>query len=97
MVLGVSVYIKRTVDNRVEDARVILGAVSKHPMRVPVLEETLKGRPLTREALEGTLPLFTDAVQAAIADRPSVVYKREGVRGAARRCFDQILTQFGLM
>lgn len=97
VVLAVSVYIKRTADNRVEDARVILGAVSKHPMRVPALEEALKGLPLTKEALEGTLPLFTDAVQAAIANRPSVVYKREGVRGAARRCFDQILTQFGLM
>lgn len=46
--------------------------------------------------LYDTLPAFTDAVQAAIPTRPSVVYKREGVRGAARRCYDQILSQLGL-
>lgn len=96
VVLAVSLYVKRTADNRVEDCRVVLGAVSKHPMRVPALEEALKGRALERQELLSLLPQFTDAVQAAIASRPSVVYKREGVRGAARRCFDQILGQFGL-
>lgn len=95
VVLAVSIYVKRTADNHIEDCRVILGAVSKHPMRVPALEQQLKGRKLTSEALYETLPLFTDAVQAAIPTRASVVYKREGVRGAARRCFDQILAQFG--
>lgn len=96
VVLAVSIWVRRTTDGRVGDARVILGAVSKHPMRVPALEEALRGRSLTREALDETLPLFTDAVQAAIPTRPSVVYKREGVRGAARRCFDQILDQLGM-
>ena len=74
----------------------VLGAVSKHPMRSPELEALLKGRALTRQSLDDTLPAFTDAVQAAIPTRPSVVYKREGVRGAARRCFGQIISQFGL-
>lgn len=96
VVLAVSIYVKRTADNKVEDCRVILGAVSKHPMRSPELEALLKGRTLTREALDETLPEFTAAIQAAIPTRPSVVYKREGVRGAARRCFDQIICQFGL-
>ena len=91
VVLAVAIYIKRTSDNKVEDCRVVLGAVSKHPM-----EALLKGRALTRQSLDDTLPAFTDAVQAAIPTRPSVVYKREGVRGAARRCFDQIISQFGL-
>jgi len=93
VVLAVAIYIKRTSDNKVEDCRVVLGAVSKHPMRSPELEAFLKGRALTKQSLDETLPAFTDAVQAAI---PSVVYKREGVRGAARRCFDQIISQFGL-
>lgn len=96
VVLAVAIYIKRTPDNKVEDCRVVLGAVSKHPMRSPELEALLKGRALTRQSLDDTLPAFTDAVQAAIPTRPSVVYKREGVRGAARRCFDQIISQFGL-
>lgn len=96
VVLAVSVYVKRSADNRAEDCRVILGAVSKHPMRSPELEAALKGRDLNAESLNALLPQFTGAVQAAIPDRPSVVYKREGVRGAARRCFDQILGQFGL-
>ena len=96
VVLAVAIYIKRTPDNKVEDCSVVLGAVSKHPMRSPELEALLKGRALTRQSLDDTLPAFTDAVQAAIPTRPSVVYKREGVRGAARRCFDQIISQFGL-
>lgn len=96
VVLAVAVYVKRSADNKVEDCRIILGAVSKHPMRAPELEAALKGKNLSAKSLETLLPQFTDAVQAAIPDRPSVVYKREGVRGAARRCFDQILSQFGL-
>lgn len=96
VVLAVSLYVKRTDDNRIDDCRVVLGAVSKHPMRAEMLESALMGRELTAESLYETLPLFTEAVEAAIANRPSVVYKREGVRGAARRCFDQILKQFGL-
>lgn len=95
VVLAVSVYIKRTSDNKVAESRVVLGAVSKHPMRSAELEAALKGRDLTVAALEELLPQFTAAIQAAIPDRPSVVYKREGVRGAARRCFEQILGQFG--
>lgn len=96
VVLAVAVYVKRNGQNKVEDCRVILGAVSKHPMRAPELEVALKGKELSAESLATLLPRFTDAVQAAIPDRPSVVYKREGVRGAARRCFDQILNQFDL-
>lgn len=94
VVLAVCVYIKRTPDNRVGDCRVVFGAVSKHPMRVPELENALMNLPLTQEALNETLPLFTDAVQAAIPTRPSVVYKREGVRGATKHCFEQILSSF---
>lgn len=96
VVLAVAVYIRRSGD-KVEDARVILGAVNPHPMHAEGLEAALRGRALTRDALLETLPQFTDAVSAAIPTRPSVVYKREGVRGAARRCFDEILGQFGLV
>lgn len=93
VVLAVSVYVKRDAENKVEDCRVVLGAVSKHPMRATELEDALKGRPLDDLGLDELLPRFTDTVQAAIGNRPSVVYKREAVRGAARRCFDQILSQ----
>lgn len=96
VVLAVSIYIKKTADGHVEDSRVILGAVSKHPMRAPEIEAALKGKKIDRETLHGMLPMFTDAVNKAIPTRASVVYKREGVRGAARVCFDQILSQFGL-
>lgn len=97
VVLAVSIYVKRTADNKIDDCRVVLGAVSKHPMRSAELEAALKGRELSEKSLSETLPLFTNAVQAAIPTRPSVVYKREGVRGAARQCFNQILSQFGLV
>ena len=96
VVLAVCIYVKRTADNKIEDCRVVLGAVNKHPMRAPEIEAALKGLELKKEVLDETLPMFTDAVQAAIATRASVVYKREAVRGAARRCYDQILEQLGL-
>lgn len=96
VVLAVSIYVKRDAENKIEDCRVVLGAVSKHPMRATELENALKGRPLTDLKLDELLPQFTDTVQAAIGSRPSVVYKREAVRGAARRCFEQILSQFAL-
>lgn len=96
VVLAVCIYIKKNAENKVEDARVILGAVNLHPMHAPEIEEALKGREITEESLYETLGMFTDAVDAAIGNRPSVVFKREAVRGAAKRCYDKILARFGL-
>ncbi|MCP1101850.1 CO/xanthine dehydrogenase FAD-binding subunit [Aequitasia blattaphilus] len=96
VVLAVSIYIKRSLDNRIEDCRVVLGAVGKHPMRVPEVEAALRDKPVARNVFRESLPLFTAVVQKTIATRPSVVYKREGVRGAAMGCFEQILSDFEL-
>ncbi|MEG0765890.1 MAG: xanthine dehydrogenase family protein subunit M [Pseudoflavonifractor sp.] len=96
VVLATGIYVRRDGANTITDARVVLGAVSMHPMRAPEIEAALVGRKLTRDALNETLPLFTDAICAAIANRPSVVYKRESVRGAARLCYEDILSQLGL-
>ncbi len=93
VVLAVSIYVKRDAENKISDARVVLGAVNKHPMRSALIEEALRGTELKEQELEKFLPLFTQEVQAAIANRPSVVYKREGVRGAAKECFRQLLHQ----
>ena len=95
VVLAVSIYIKKK-GNKVSDARVILGAVNLHPMHAPSIEKALIGKELTEKSLYETLDMFTDVVDEAIGNRASVVYKREAVRGAAKRCFDQILSQFGL-
>ncbi len=93
VVLAVSIYVKKDAQNKISDARVVLGAVNKHPMRSALIEEALRGTELKEQELEKFLPLFTQEVQAAIANRPSVVYKREGVRGAAKECFRQLLHQ----
>ncbi len=93
VVLAVSIYVKRDAENKISDARVVLGAVNKHPMRSVLIEEALRGTELKEQELEKFLPLFTQEVQAGIANRPSVVYKREGVRGAAKECFRQLLHQ----
>ncbi len=93
VVLAVSIYVKKDAQNRIEKSRVVLGAVNKHPMRSERIEEALKGVELKEEELEKILPLFTEEVQKAIANRPSVVYKREGVRGAAKECFRQLMHQ----
>ncbi len=93
VVLAVSIYVKKDAQNKISDARVVLGAVNKHPMRSALIEEALRGAELKEQELDEFLPLFTQEVQAAIANRPSVVYKREGVRGAAKECFRQLLHQ----
>ena len=99
VVLAVSIYIKKGKSKGkdvVKDARVILGAVNLHPMHAPEIEQALIGKELTAKSLYETLEMYTDAVDAAIGNRPSVVFKREAVRGAAKRCYDQILDKFGL-
>lgn len=97
VVLACAIHIEKNQAGCVENARVVLGAVSLHPKRSSKLENALRGKALTLSALEETLPLFTEEIDAAIGSRPSVVYKREGIRGLAMNCYRDILKQFELV
>ncbi|MGI6077313.1 MAG: FAD binding domain-containing protein [Fastidiosipilaceae bacterium] len=97
VVLATAMRIERDRDNRIKDARVTLGAVSLHPMRSPKIEKALIGKKLDMEELEPVLQLYTEEIDAAIASRPSVVYKREGIRGLAKGCMMDVLEQYGLV
>ena len=68
-----------------------------HPMRSPKIEKALIGKKLDMEELEPVLQLYTEEIDAAIASRPSVVYKREGIRGLAKGCMMDVLEQYGLV
>ncbi|HHX37159.1 MAG TPA: FAD-binding protein [Clostridiaceae bacterium] len=96
VVLATALRVERDRDNRIKDARVTLGAVSLHPMRSSKIEQALIGKKLDLEELEPVLQLYTEEIDAAIASRPSVVYKREGIRGLAKGCMMDILAQYGL-
>lgn len=96
VVLACCIYVTKDNNNCIENARVVLGAVGLHPKRSEKLERALIGRKLDINVLEETLPLFTEEIDAAIGSRPSVVYKREGIRGLAQYCFREILKQYQL-
>lgn len=82
VVLAVSIYVKRTADNKVEDCRVVLGAVSKHPMRSPELEELLKGKSLEAGVLYDTLPALP---MPSRPQSPPVPPSSTSVRASAAR------------
>lgn len=91
VVLAMAMYLKKNTRNRVEDARVILGAVGLHPFRSTKIEEVIRDRNVSQEELDAVLPLFTEEIDAAIGNRPSVVYKREAIRGLASYIFEDLI------
>ena len=93
VVLAVAIFVEVDDNNIIRDARVILGAVGLHPLSSKKLADLLIGRKADRAELLETLPAFTEEVDAAIGNRPSVVYKREGVRGLATYCFEDIVRE----
>jgi len=52
-ILGVAAAVKLAADGTVEDARIVLGAVSSRPLAVPKAAEALIGRRLDEEAIAG--------------------------------------------
>jgi len=50
-ILGVAAAVKQSADGTVEDARIVLGAVSSHPLPAPKAAERLIGRKLDDEAI----------------------------------------------
>jgi 4-hydroxybenzoyl-CoA reductase subunit beta len=51
-ILGVAVAVKRDGGGRVEEARIVLGAVHTHPVEATDAQQFLKGKPLDAETIE---------------------------------------------
>jgi 4-hydroxybenzoyl-CoA reductase subunit beta len=51
-ILGVAAAVQRDAGGRVQDARIVLGAVHTHPVEATDAQEFLKGKPLDAETIE---------------------------------------------
>lgn len=95
--LGLAMIIRRREDNVCEQSRIVVGAISPHPVNVTEVEVTLKGNIINKENLFSTLPMFHDKVVECISHRPwELIYKKECILGAAKWCYEEILASFGL-
>ncbi len=66
---------------RIDDIRVVAGAIGPVPLRLRSVEQQLRGRKLDQALVDGFLRSLTAAVDAAIPGRVSQAYKRHAVMG----------------
>ncbi len=78
--------------NRINDIRIVAGAIGPVPLRLQMVEQELRGRTVDQTLADDFLRVLTDAVDAAIPGRASRVYKRHAVMGLG---LDMLHSLFG--
>ncbi|AOT68648.1 FAD binding domain-containing protein [Geosporobacter ferrireducens] len=74
-------------EERIEEARIFLGALGPKAFRSRIVEEALVGRTVSLELIHSFAEALTAQVDSAIAGRSSQEYKREAIRGLADEVF----------
>ncbi|MFZ5966950.1 MAG: FAD binding domain-containing protein [Bacillota bacterium] len=77
-------------EQKIEDARIVLGALGPKAFRSEITEKALIGQEITRGLAIQFANTLTDQVDAAIAGRGSQAYKREAIRGLADEVFQKL-------
>jgi len=67
--------------NRINDIRIVAGAIGPLPLRLYEVEQELRGRVVDQTLADDFLRVLTDAVNTAIPGRASQAYKRHAVMG----------------
>jgi len=83
--VGVAVLVEIDEDNRIEKARIALGAVAPTPIRVPSAEKILEGQVLTPEVAKEAGELAAQAARPISDLRASAEYRHEMVDRLCRR------------
>jgi carbon-monoxide dehydrogenase medium subunit len=83
--VGVAVLLELDGDDRINKARIALGAVAPTPIRVPSAEKFLEGKVLSREAAQESAGLAAQACQPISDLRASAEYRREMVNNLCQR------------
>ncbi|MCP5074105.1 MAG: molybdopterin dehydrogenase, partial [Rhodobacteraceae bacterium] len=87
--------------NRINDARIVAGAIGPVPLRLQSVERQLQGRIVDQALVDDFLLALTAAVDAAIPGRISQAYKRHAVMGLGldllQRLFAREFTWSGLV
>ncbi len=68
-------------DNRINDIRIVAGAIGPVPLRLQSVEQKLRGRKIDQACVDDFLLALVDAVDEAIPGRNSHRYKRHAVLG----------------
>ncbi|MCP5087606.1 MAG: molybdopterin dehydrogenase [Rhodobacteraceae bacterium] len=92
--LGVAASIRLNPKlNRVEDARVVAGALAPVPLRMHQVEATLRDREIGQPLADDFLFALSQAVDAAIPGRHSQPYKRRAITGLGLDLLQQLFNR----
>ena len=83
--VSVAVLLNLDGDERIEKARIALGAVAPTPIRVPTMEKELEGAVLSDEIVVESSELAAQACQPISDLRASAEYRLEMVKNLCRR------------
>jgi CO/xanthine dehydrogenase FAD-binding subunit len=70
-------------DNRVSKARIALGSIAPTPLRLPEVEEYLKGKTLTDEVIREAAMMVSMGIKPITDIRASAEYRKEAAKGMA--------------
>jgi len=93
VVVGLSVMIERDSSNNIKRALVVLGALTKTPLRIKVIEEYLNGKPLSAQTFQPCGQMLSKAIQGFM--RAGRMHKALSSECIAERVFGTILSDFG--
>ncbi|HZJ90216.1 MAG: xanthine dehydrogenase family protein subunit M [Clostridiaceae bacterium] len=96
VVLGLGLLLERDEENVCTKAQVVIGAVSRFPVRVASIEEYLLGKTISWETFAPCAEMLSEVVQELIPTRASLPYKKESVKGVSNKAFRNILESFGI-
>ncbi len=90
--LSVAVFLSSSQDSSsLQEARISLGAVGENPFRDREAEEYLKGKELSEVVIQNTLEILSNTVAGTLGDRKSAPFKRESIKGVARRALSRAM------
>jgi carbon-monoxide dehydrogenase medium subunit len=95
--IGVAVLLQLDRDNRIQKARIALGAVAPTPIRVPAAEEKLKGTDLSDDIIHEAAALAAQACQPISDLRASAEYRKEMVHNLCKRGLENAYHQAATM
>jgi carbon-monoxide dehydrogenase medium subunit len=93
-VVGVASQVRLT-DGVCAQARIALAAVAPTPVRATAAEQSLQGRPLTRESIERAAQVAVEAAKPISDQRGSAEFRRHLVRVLTRRTLTTALARAG--
>ncbi len=99
VVMSMGALIEKDEFNKCIKAHFVLGAVSRHPIRVPEIEKLLIGQVINKDNLFGLLePMSTNIYNSIVESNPgsqrrlnSAKYKSKSIKGIASTTFESIL------